>query len=198
MSLVSFQSMADEDARKFSGSAWKGSCVSLPYTQQAPVLAGSGCPPPCQGSLVEVALGELRLLLHWENKGSTYWNCSVQLLSHVRLDPMNPSTPGLKPMSIESVMPSSHLILCHPLLFLPPIPPSIRVFSNESTLHMRWPNYCTRLPYCRLPPLCPSSVGLGQAGRGYGMLLPEQAGLCSLASLPSCASPQVRILHISS
>ena len=38
-------------------------------------------------------------------------------------------------------MPSSHLILCHPLLFLPPIPPSIRVFSNESTLHMRWPKY---------------------------------------------------------
>ena len=44
-------------------------------------------------------------------------------------------------MSIESVMPSSHLILCRPLLFLPPIPPSIRVFSNESTLHMRWPKY---------------------------------------------------------
>ena len=44
-------------------------------------------------------------------------------------------------MSIESVMPSSHLILCHPLLLLPPIPPSIRVFSNESTLHMRWPKY---------------------------------------------------------
>ena len=43
--------------------------------------------------------------------------------------------------SIESVMPSSHLILCHPLLLLPPIPPSIRVFSNESTLHMRWPKY---------------------------------------------------------
>ena len=40
--------------------------------------------------------------------------------------------------SIESVMPSSHLILCCPLLLLPPIPPSIRVFSNESTLHMRW------------------------------------------------------------
>ena len=46
-----------------------------------------------------------------------------------------------KPMSIESVMPSSHLILCHPLLLLPPIPPSIRVFSNESTLRMRWPKY---------------------------------------------------------
>ena len=44
-------------------------------------------------------------------------------------------------MSIESVMPSSHLILCRPLLLLPPIPPSIRVFSNESTLHMRWPEY---------------------------------------------------------
>ena len=44
-------------------------------------------------------------------------------------------------MSIESVMPSSHLILCHPLLLLPPIPPSIRVFSNESTLRMRWPKY---------------------------------------------------------
>ena len=44
-------------------------------------------------------------------------------------------------MSIESVRPSSHLILCRPLLLLPPIPSSIRVFSNESTLHMRWPKY---------------------------------------------------------
>ena len=48
---------------------------------------------------------------------------------------------SLKLMSIESVMPSSHLILCQPLLLLPPIPPSIRVFSSESTLHMRWPKY---------------------------------------------------------
>ena len=46
-----------------------------------------------------------------------------------------------KLMSIESVMPSNHLILCCPLLFLPPIPPIIRVFSNESTLRMRWPKY---------------------------------------------------------
>ena len=46
-----------------------------------------------------------------------------------------------KLMSIESVMPSNHLILCRPLFLLPPIPPSIRVFSNESTLSMRWPNY---------------------------------------------------------
>ena len=66
-------------------------------------------------------------------------------------NPMNRSTPGLpvhhqlqsllKSMSVESVMPSSHLILCcHPLL-LPSIPPSIRVFSNESALHIRWPKY---------------------------------------------------------
>ena len=66
-------------------------------------------------------------------------------------DPMNRSTLGLpvhyqlpeftRLMSIESVMPSSHLILCCPLLLLPPIPPSIKVFSSESTLRMRWPKY---------------------------------------------------------
>ena len=51
-------------------------------------------------------------------------------------------TPGVHSnSSFESVMPSSHLILCRPLLLLPPIPPSIRVFSNESTLRMRWPKY---------------------------------------------------------
>ena len=48
---------------------------------------------------------------------------------------------SLRLMSIESVMPSSHLILCHPLLLLPPIPPKIRFFSSESTLGMRWPKY---------------------------------------------------------
>jgi len=51
------------------------------------------------------------------------------------------SSPKL--MYIESVMPSSHLILCRPLLLLPPIPPSIRVFSNESALRVRWPKYWT-------------------------------------------------------
>ena len=51
------------------------------------------------------------------------------------------SQSSLKLMSIESVMPSSHLILYRPLLLLPPIPPSIWVFSNESTLRMRWPKY---------------------------------------------------------
>ena len=78
---------------------------------------------------------------------------SVQSLSHVQLF----ETPWIaalqaslsitntqslpKPMPIELVMPSSHLIRCRPLLLLPPIPPSIRVFSNKSTLYMRWPKY---------------------------------------------------------
>ena len=78
---------------------------------------------------------------------------SVQSLSRVRLFAtpwiaarqaslsITISWNSLKLMSIESVMPSSYLILCHPLLLLPPIPPSIRVFSNESTLRMRWPKY---------------------------------------------------------
>ena len=80
---------------------------------------------------------------------------SVQLLSRVPTlcDPMDCSTPDctslsitnsqslLKLMSIESVMPSNHLILCCPLLFLPSIFPSIRVFSNESASHIRWPKY---------------------------------------------------------
>ena len=82
-------------------------------------------------------------------------NClsSVQSLSHVRLF-VTPWTEArqaslfitnsqslLKLMSIELVMPSSHLILCHPLLLPPSIFPSIRVFSNESVLRIRWPNY---------------------------------------------------------
>ena len=57
------------------------------------------------------------------------------------LDGITNSQNSPKLMSIESVMPSSYLILCRPLLLLPPISPSIRVFSNESTLHMRWPKY---------------------------------------------------------
>ena len=55
--------------------------------------------------------------------------------------PITNSQSLLKLMSVESVMPSNHLILCRPLLLLPPIPPSIRVFSNESTLRLRWPKY---------------------------------------------------------
>ena len=78
---------------------------------------------------------------------------SVQSLSHVRLFvtpwiaarqaslSITNSWGSLRLTSIKSMMLSSHLILCHPLLLLPPIPPSIRVFSNESTHHMRWPKY---------------------------------------------------------
>ena len=78
---------------------------------------------------------------------------SVQSLSHVRLFAtpwiaacqaslsITNSWSSLKLIPIELVMPSSHLILCHPLHLLPPIPPSIRVFSNESTFQMRWPKY---------------------------------------------------------
>ena len=76
---------------------------------------------------------------------------SVAQLCPTLCDPMNRSTPGLLSIticwsslrltSIESVMPSSHLILGHPFLLLPPLPPSIRVFSSESTLRMRWPKY---------------------------------------------------------
>ena len=78
---------------------------------------------------------------------------SVQLLSRVQLF-ATPWTAACQPslsitnslsllklVSIESVMPSNHLILCHPLLLLPSIFPSIRVFSNESVLHIRWPKY---------------------------------------------------------
>ena len=98
----------------------------------------------CWGS--EILIGQLRLLRHTQFS-------SVQSLSRVWLF----ATPWiaarqaslsitntwslLKPMSIESVMPSNLLILCRPLLLLPPIPLSIRVFSSESTLRMRWPKY---------------------------------------------------------
>ena len=60
---------------------------------------------------------------------------------HTRPPSITSSQSSPRLTSIESVMPTSHLILCRPLLLLPPIPPSIRVFSNESTLHMRWPKY---------------------------------------------------------
>jgi len=105
---------------------------------------------PCQGH---------HLLLSWAqafklNKCKYSLNYQIrsdQSLSRVRLFAtpwieacqaslsITNSRNSLRLTSIESVMPSSHLILCHPLLLLPPIPPSIRVFSNESTLRMRWP-----------------------------------------------------------
>ena len=84
------------------------------------------------------------------------WRNNIQFSSVTQscqtlCNPTNCSMPGLpaitnsrsllKLMFIESVMPFSHLILCHPLLLLPPIPPSIRVFSSETTLQIRWPKY---------------------------------------------------------
>ena len=89
----------------------------------------------------------------WEDSLTDLQFSSVQSLSHVRLFAtpwiaarqaslsITNSRSSLRLTSIESVMPSSHLILCRPLFLLPPIPPSIRVFSNESTLRMRWPKY---------------------------------------------------------
>ena len=91
--------------------------------------------------------------IKWRQMQLTWWITSVQWLSRVQLfvtpwiaacqaSLFNTNSWSLpKLMSIELVMPSSHLILWCPLLLLPPIPPSIRVFSNESTLRMRWPKY---------------------------------------------------------
>ena len=89
----------------------------------------------------------------WKDAQHSALFSSVQSLSHVRLfvTPLIAARQAslsitnfqssLKLMSMESVMPSSHLILCRPLLLLPPNPPSIKVFSNESTLNRRWPKY---------------------------------------------------------
>ena len=86
----------------------------------------------------------------FSNESVLHISCSVQSLSCVQLfvTPLTAahqaslsitnSQSSLKLPSIESVMPSNHLILCSPLLLLPPIPPSIRVFSSESPLHIRW------------------------------------------------------------
>ena len=95
------------------------------------------------------------------NFSSVQFN-SLQSLSHVRLFAtpwiaarqaflsITVSQSSLRLTSIEFVMPSSHLILSRPLLLLPPIPPSIRVLSNESTLRMRWPKYWS-FSFCIIP-----------------------------------------------
>ena len=76
----------------------------------------------------------------FQGRGEIYDNL-VLLLPGKRKAYSYVSASSLRLTSIESLMPSSHLILCRPLLLLPPIPPSIRVFPNESTLRMRWPKY---------------------------------------------------------
>ena len=95
------------------------------------------------------------------------------------------SQSSLRLTSIESMMPSSHFILCHPLLLLPPIPPSMRVFSNESTLRMRWPKYWSFsfsiIPSKEIP-------GLISFGMDWLDLLAVQGTLKSLLQHSSKAS----------
>ena len=92
-------------------------------------VGGRGCEAPAQGAVVVQLLSRVRLLV-------TPWAVARQASLSFTV-----SWSLLKLMSIDSVMPSSHLILCHPLLLPPSIFLSIRVFSNESVLHMRWPKY---------------------------------------------------------
>ena len=90
-------------------------------------------------------------MLYEDSNICNTWNCSVTQSCPTLGNSMDSECQAslsitnsqrlLKRMSIESVMPSNHLILCHPLLLLPSIFPSIRVFSNESTVHIRWPKY---------------------------------------------------------
>ena len=119
-------------------------CFSTPF----PWVPQSFFSPFTPRQSVLLTLKSMDRLYH---RGSQF--SSVQSLSRVQLSAtpwiaarqaflsITNSRSLLKLMSIKSVMPSNHLILCRPLLLLPPIPPSIRVFSNESTLRMRWPTY---------------------------------------------------------
>ena len=112
------------------------------FVNKAPSSQGYGF------SSGDVWMWELDYKESWAAKNWCFWTVVLEKTLESPLDckkiqPVHPK--GLSSLrltqtqSIESVMPSSHLILCRPLLLLPPIPPSIRVFSNESTLRMRWP-----------------------------------------------------------
>ena len=126
---------------------------------------------------------------------------SVQLLSRVQLFAtpwitarqaslsITISRSSLKLRSIELVMPSSHLILCRPLLLLPPTPPSIRVFSNESTLCMRWPKYWS-FRFSISP--CKEHPGPISFRMDWLDLLAVQGTLKSLLQLPSSKASILR------
>ena len=137
--------------------SWSSS-VSLPFTGRD-LKISCFCPSAfskyvstsvlsCEGSQIIVWLELFIILIMY-----ILWLSSVQLLSRVRLFAIlwitasqsslsiTNSRSLLKLTSIESVMPSNHLILCCPLIFLPSIFPSIRVFSSKSGLHIRWPKY---------------------------------------------------------
>ena len=117
------------------------------------MLRAPPAPPPPHSLVLKLGMSVLFGRLGLTITFPLCWFSSVQSLSCVWLF-VTPSIAARqaslsitnswsspKLMCIESVMPSSHLILCRPLLLLPPIPPSIRVFSNESTLRKRWPKY---------------------------------------------------------
>ena len=100
------------------------------------------------------------------------------------------SQSSLRLTSIESVMPSSHLILCRPLRLLPPIPPSIKVFSNESTFCMRWPKYWS-FSFSIIP--CKEHPGLISFGMGCLDLLAVQGTLKSLLQHHSSKASILRL-----
>ena len=112
-------------------------------------------PPIHKGKLSKTPITDFKVLYNLVPLQSPALFSSVQFNHSVMSDSLRPhesqharpplsitnSQSSLRLTSIKPVMPSSHLVLCCPLLLLPPIPPSIRVFSNESTLRMRWPKY---------------------------------------------------------
>ena len=129
---------------------WNVICCNPTLILDSSSVMSGNIPLCCVNSHVHWQTGDY---LPWKSRVYSVQFSSVQLLSHVRLFEtpwiaacqaslsITNSQSSIRFMSIKSVMPSSHLILCHPLLLLPPIPPSIKVFSNESTLHIRWPKY---------------------------------------------------------
>ena len=145
--------------------------LSMGFSRQE-YWSGLSLPPP--GDLPNPGIKPVsHVYLHWQASSlplapsgkplAEVQFSSVQSLSHVWLFvtpwiaarqaslSITNSRSSTRLTSIESVMPSSHLILCCPLLLLPPIPPSIRVFSNESILHMRWPKYWSSASASFLP-----------------------------------------------
>ena len=120
-------------------------------TRQSP---GDAC--TCSGLCYRRSI--LSFIVDFQLLSSVQFSCSVvsdslqpHELQHTR-PPCPSSNPGVhSDSSIELVMPSSHLILCRPLFLLPPIPPSIRDFSNESTLHMRWPKLLSHVQLFVIP-----------------------------------------------
>ena len=127
--------------------------VSMSFSQIIPCSPSPTVSKSPIYTSVSLLLSHIQGYHYHLSKFHIYVFSSVQSLSHVRLFAtpwiaarqaslsITNSRSSLRLTSIKSVMPSSHIILCRPLLLLPPIPPSIRVFSNESTLHMRWPKY---------------------------------------------------------